>query len=211
MENYYKILGLKSDATKDEVEERFNNLLKEFDPNNQSEDLKEFFTLETNKIKDAYEKISASLMETENIEKADDDILSDSNELVSKNNDSNETVEDKVSSFESQIDNDFKKQKNYNKKENYVFRNILLLFIASGVWGLFMQNMGFFVPSDDYAQNVRVVNTVATKVQGSVDVKGAVQVNNTVGIDIQAINGKYNAFYGKTGGPYYGLPVVTDW
>ena len=51
----------------------------------------------------------------------------------------------------------------------------------------------FFVAVDDYAQEVRVINTVDTEAQGSV----RVDVNNTVGIDIQAINGNYNAFYGK--------------
>ena len=32
------------------------------------------------------------------------------------------------------------------KKESQVLRNVLLFLIASGVWGLFMQNMGLFVP-----------------------------------------------------------------
>jgi hypothetical protein len=63
-----------------------------------------------------------------------------------------------------------------------------------------MQNMGLFVPSDDYTQKVRVVNTVDTKVK------------NTVGIDIKAINGHYDAFYdsgSKHKGTYYRIPVYT--
>ena len=48
---------------------------------------------------------------------------------------------------------------------------------------------------------------------GHVNVNGSVAVYNTVGIDIKAINGHYNAFYGKksTNGPYYGIPVETNW
>lgn len=105
------------------------------------------------------------------------------------------------------------KPKEPSLRLNRIFCNILLFFSTLGVWGLFMQNMGFFVPNDDYTQKVRVVNTVDTEVQGSVNVNGSVAVYNTVGIDIKAINGHYNAFYGKksTNGPYYGIPVETNW
>tara|TARA_B000000532_G_scaffold242989_1_gene238130 strand:+ start:1201 stop:1614 length:414 start_codon:yes stop_codon:yes gene_type:complete len=94
---------------------------------------------------------------------------------------------------------------------NRVVCNMLLLFTTLGVWGLFMQNMGLFVPNDDYTQKVRVVNTVDTEVQGSVNVNGDVRVNNTVGIDIQAINGHYNAFYDNSRhrDTHYRLPVYT--
>ena len=47
MENYYKILGLKLGATLDEVEEKYNKLLKEFDPEKQTDELREFFTSES--------------------------------------------------------------------------------------------------------------------------------------------------------------------
>ena len=46
MENYYKILGLKLGATLYEVEEKHKELLKEFDPSKQPDELKEFFTTE---------------------------------------------------------------------------------------------------------------------------------------------------------------------
>ena len=75
-----------------------------------------------------------------------------------------------------------------------------------------MQNMGLFVPSDDYTQKVRVVNTVDTEVTNNVRVNGSVDVNNTVGIDIKAINGYYSVFYDSYSqhkGQYYRLPVYT--
>ena len=58
MENYYKILGLKLGATLDEVEEKHSELLKEFDPEKQSDDdLKEFFKSEQDKVKEAFKNI----------------------------------------------------------------------------------------------------------------------------------------------------------
>ena len=83
------------------------------------------------------------------------------------------------------------------KQENYIFRNALLLFIALGVWGLFIQNMGLFVPSDDYTQKVRVVNTVDTEVLGSVNVNGQVDVYNTVDVNISEVNGYNTKSYNK--------------
>jgi tetratricopeptide (TPR) repeat protein len=58
MENYYRILGLKLGATLYEVEEKHKELLKEFDPNELSDDdLKEFFKSEQDKVKEAYNNI----------------------------------------------------------------------------------------------------------------------------------------------------------
>ena len=110
MENYYKILGLEKDATSDEVDKRYNKLLKEFDPKNQSEDLKEFFTAETEKIKDAYEKISASLSTNESDEKADNNETS-SNSTANSNNDE---IEKKAKELVEQM---MKENKNLNNKK----------------------------------------------------------------------------------------------
>jgi hypothetical protein len=189
MENYYKILGLKVGATLDEVEEKYNKLLKEFDPEKQTDDLKEFFTSERQKVKDAYKEISTSLVDNENIEQVDDEIPSDTNEIDSENEYLEESLAEEVLSDEVIVDNNLNAQINNNKKENYVFRNALLFFIAAGVWGMFMQNMGLFVPSDDYTQKVRVVNTVDTKVEGSVRVNGSVSVDNTVDVNLTQIRG----------------------
>ena len=62
MKEYYQILGLEEGAALDEVEEKYNELLKEFDPQKQSDDaLKEFFKSEQDKVKEAYLEISLSL------------------------------------------------------------------------------------------------------------------------------------------------------
>ena len=196
MENYYKILGLKVGATLEEVEEKYNKLLKEFDPEKQTDELKEFFTSESEKVKEAYKEISASLMNAESVEKVDDEIPSDTNEIDSENEYLEESLDEEVLSDEVLVDNNLNAQINNNKKENYAFRNVLLFFIAAGVWGMFLQNMGLFVPSDDYTQKVRVVNTVDTEVQGSVRVHGSVSVDNTVSVSIDEV------LY-KNGGKYY--------
>lgn len=189
MENYYKILGLKLGATLDEVEEKYNKLFKEFDPEKQTDELKEFFTSESEKVKDAYKEISASLVDNKNIEKVEDEISSDTNEIDSENEYLEESLAEEVLSDEVRVENNLNSQIDNNKKENYVFRNVLLFFIAAGVWGMFMQNMGLFVPSDDYTQKVRVVNTVDTKVEGSVRVNGSVSVDNTVDVNLTQIRG----------------------
>ena len=87
MENYYKILGLKLGANLDEVEEKYKDLLKEFDPEKQSEDLKEFFSVECNKVKEAYKEISLSLINSDNVEQVVDEINSVTSEIDSKNED----------------------------------------------------------------------------------------------------------------------------
>ena len=62
MKKYYQILGLDEGATLQEVEKKYNELLKEFDPEKQSDDdLKEFFKSEQDKVKEAYLEISLSL------------------------------------------------------------------------------------------------------------------------------------------------------
>ena len=205
MENYYKILGLKVGATLDEVEEKYNKLLKEFDPEKQTDELKEFFTSESEKVKEAYKEISASLMHTESAEQKIDEINPERTELQSTTEKKKSVKKKSKKQEKKAVDESPVKEivlddvvteniadipyHNTVKKENYVFRNVLLFFIAAGVWGMFMQNMGLFVPSDDYTQKVRVVNTVDTKVEGSVRVNGSVSVDNTVDVNLTQIRG----------------------
>ena len=58
MGNSHKILGLNVEATLEEVEEKYNELLKEFNPEKQEKDMKEFFQKEQDKVKEAYKEIS---------------------------------------------------------------------------------------------------------------------------------------------------------
>jgi uncharacterized membrane protein YhaH (DUF805 family)/DnaJ-domain-containing protein 1 len=90
MESYYRILGLKSEATLNEVEEKYSELLKEFDPEKQSDDdLKEFFKSEQDKVKEAYLEISLSftnineeeVIATE-IDQIDELDIDDSNDIL---------------------------------------------------------------------------------------------------------------------------------
>jgi hypothetical protein len=218
MVNFYKILGLKLGATLDEVEEKYNALLKEFDPSNQTDELKEFFTSESEKVKDAYKEISLSLINTESVEQKIDEINPEINDLESTTEKKKsvkkkskkqekkvveETLDEEVVLDEVVIENitDIPYH-NTVKKENYIFRNILLFFIATGVWGMFLQNMGLFVPSDDFTQKVRVVNTVDTKVKGSVNVNGNVNVNGSVSVD-NTVSVSIDEVLYKNGGKYY--------
>jgi len=69
MENFYNILGLKFGATIEEVEKKHRELLKEFDPKEQSDDdLKKFFKSEHDKVQEAYLEISVSLTNINNEE-----------------------------------------------------------------------------------------------------------------------------------------------
>jgi hypothetical protein len=208
MDNLYKILGLKFGATLNEVEEKYDELLIEFDPNKQSEDLREFFTSERQKVIEAYKEISAGLINTESVEQKMGQINPDTNEINTENIDLNVSLAEEIESDDITVDNNFNTQINHNNKEKHVFRNVLF-FIAAGVWGMFLQNMGVFVAIDDYTQKVEVVNTVDTEVQGRVSVNGSVSVDNTVDINIAQING-YTSFYDSNGDKKYRrIPVYT--
>ena len=131
MKKNYKILGLKLGATLYEVEEKYSELLKEFDPEKQSDDLKEFFKSERLKVKEAYKEISASLINTESLEQKMDETHSDTNEIDSENQDLEESLADEIVSDEATVDNNLHTPINYNKKESYIFRNLLLLLIVT--------------------------------------------------------------------------------
>ena len=189
MKKYYKILGLESSATFAEVENKYNELSKEFDPSKQTEDLKEFFISEQKKIDDAFEKISLANSKEDTISNKSNDENINDNIDAEENIDVNHNFDSDFSSEESSFDMDSNHSVSVPKKSKQVLiNNILLIVIAAGIWGLFMQNMGMFVPNDDFTQNVRVVNTVDTEVQNSINVNGSVDVDNIVDINIEKIN-----------------------
>jgi hypothetical protein len=175
MKKHYKALGLEEGASKAEIEKKYKELTKEYDPKNN--DNQEFFKEEYEKLQEAYKALITSNI-LKNPEKIPKKRPVNSGSSVSE-----EKPEEPDNTPIIPINNPV-------KQENYILRNALLLFIAAGVWGLFMQNMGLFVPSDDYTQKVRVVNTVDTEVQGSVNVNGQVGVYNTVDINISEILGR---------------------
>ena len=82
----------------------------------------------------------------------------------------------------------------------------LLFFIAAGIWGIFFQNMNLD-SAENFTQDVRVVNTVDTYVNGG---NLNVDFNNTVDVNLEAINGHYNVFYDRSGSEFYHrIPVYT--
>tara|TARA_B110001450_G_C17590814_1_gene468890 strand:+ start:288 stop:860 length:573 start_codon:yes stop_codon:yes gene_type:complete len=186
MKKYYEILGLKEGATKQEVKKAFNKLSKELDP--KKNDNQDFFIEETKKLKEAYEKLmNSSILSTKKV-------LDKSSKK--KDLHPNETSNEEPNSNQ--------KKKSFFSKD-FAF-GILLFFIATGVWGIFLQNMGL-IATDDYTQEVRVVNTV--DVDGSVEVDGGyitTEVDGTVDINIEQINGMSSVFY-KQDGRYFLLPT----
>ena len=149
MKKYYEILGLKEGATKQDIKKAFNKLSKELDP--KKNDNQDFFIEETKKLKEAYDKLmNSSILST--------------NKVLDKSN--------KKKDINSNETNNIKPNSNPKKKsfftKDFAF-GILLFFIATGVWGIFLQNMGL-IATDDFTQEVRVVNTV--DIDGSVRVDG---------------------------------------
>jgi multidrug efflux pump subunit AcrA (membrane-fusion protein) len=93
------------------------------------------------------------------------------------------------------------------KSKNISLKAILII-IAVGIWGIFLQNAGI-IPTK---QNVYVKGGyIDAEVSGSVDVNGRVEVDNTIDVNIHEING-HNQVTTRAGThsvfPYgYMLPV----
>ena len=181
MKKHYETLGLNAGASKEEIEKKYLELSKKYDP--KENDNLEFFKEEYDKVQEAYKALTKSSILKNSDKKPKIKPVSDS---TSGNKTESESVENMP----------IIPEKKTASSENYVFRNALLLFIALGIWGVFMQNMGFFVPSDNFTQKVRVVNTIDTR------------VNNTVDINIEKIINMSNVFY-KQDGRYYLLPTYS--
>ena len=127
MEKFYKILGLKLGASQEEVEEKYNELLKEFDPIKQPDELKEFFSVETEKVKEAYSEISSILINTEFVEKVNDDIKSDIGKKESENIDLD--VCENEESFEDSQENNLNKFSISSITELKLKKAYLIMFI----------------------------------------------------------------------------------
>jgi hypothetical protein len=105
-----------------------------------------------------------------------------------------------------------KKIKMETKSKNISLKAILIT-MTIGIWAIVLQNAGI-IPTN---QNVKVVNTVDTyvnggnidaDVSGSVDVDNSVDVSGYMDVNIEAINGKSNAFYDWNGNKnYVRIPV----
>ncbi|MDG1314353.1 MAG: DnaJ domain-containing protein, partial [Flavobacteriaceae bacterium] len=169
MKKHYNSLGLKEGASQEEINTAYDKLSKELNPSNN--DNQEFFEEEYKKVQEAYKALSnSSILATEKGSKSHK-----SQDLDLKQKESLNDQPPKIKSKTS--------------KRDYAFGG-LLFFIATGIWGVFLQNMGFFVPSNDYTQKVRVVNTV--DVDGSVRVDGGyitTEVDGTVDVNLDQLRG----------------------
>jgi len=145
MNNHYKTLGIEEGATQAEIKAAYNSLSKKLNPANN--DNQDFFKEEYKKVQAAYKALyNTSILATEQGAKG-----SGNNSGRIKGNSSNNKK-------------DAVPKKRISKRDFAI--GGLLFFIATGIWGVFLQNMGFFVPSDDYIQKVRVINKVDTYSKG---------------------------------------------
>jgi hypothetical protein len=167
MIEYYKILGLNEGASQEEIQEAYDRLFKELDP--VINDNQEFFIEELEKLEEAYKALrNSSILSTEG-------------------GVGTFKVVDNLKDNQSKKTSDMLNPKT-SKKE--IAFGIILFFIATGIWGIFLQNLGFFKSKelvlDNNVQQVRVVNTVETNsyVKG-----GNIEVDNTVDINLTEILG----------------------
>ena len=79
MDQYYKILGLEVGANLSEIEVKYHLLMEEFNPDNQEDDLKNFFIGEQEKVKEAYNIIYDSLNLKKNTTDSDYEPIVDQN------------------------------------------------------------------------------------------------------------------------------------
>jgi preprotein translocase subunit Sec63 len=149
MNKHHKILGLENGASQQAIQEAYNRLSKELNPSNN--DNQEFFVEEYKKVQEAYEALSNSSI------------------LATEKGSKNQKKTGPHVKQKKSLNDQPPKIKSKTSKRDYAFGG-LLFFIATGIWGVFLQNMGFFVPSNNFTQKVRVVNTV--DVSGSVKVDG---------------------------------------
>ena len=169
MKKYYDTLGLKNGASQEEIQAAYERLSTELNPSNN--DNQEFFKEEYKKVQEAYKTLSNSSILT--TEKGSKNHKSQGSDLKQK-----ESLNDEPPKIKSKT-----------SKRDYAFGG-LLFFIATGIWGVFLQNMGFFVPSDDYTQKVKVINTV--DVDGSVEVHGGyinANVDGPIDVNLEQIGG----------------------
>ena len=114
VKKYYKILGLEVGASLNELEERYNYLIEEFNPEKQEGYLKEFFKNEQENVKEAYNKVLENIIEL-------------------KEEDKKAEVISKVSETSTQK-NIVKKEK---KPKLIPFISVVLLFVIVGFIGFY--------------------------------------------------------------------------
>ena len=168
MKNHYQTLGLDEGASQEAIQEAYERLYKELNPVNN--DNQEFFIEEFEKLQEAYK------------------VLRNSSILATEGGVGAIKVVDNLKENQSKKTSDMLNQKT-SKKE--IAFGIILFFIATGIWGIFLQNLGFFKSEErvvdvNKVQQVRVINTVETN---SFVTGGNIDIDNTVDINLNEILG----------------------
>ena len=102
-----------------------------------------------------------------------------------------------------------------NMESKNIFFKAILVIISVGVWALVLQNAGVIGKANNVYVSGGYIDNV-NNIRGSVDVnvQGGVTVDNTVDINIQAINGHRNVFFNNSArgeyNKYYRLPVTPN-
>lgn len=214
MEKYYKILGIKEGSSIEEIQEAYERMRVELDPANNNN--LNIFKIEHDKVIEAYTILINKLNSPDPLDHHKKilerlDIESEINEdpikilttEIEKDNDDKliSKTRDEINSnvINPKTINTYTKKESIMKRINISFKELafgsILLFIGIGIWGVFLQNLGYFKPTEvaisNDVQNVRVVNTVNSNIEGGqVGVSGNVDVNNTVSVSIDEVLGK---------------------
>ena len=110
MEKHYKILGLETTATFEEVETKFNILYKEYDPEKQTDDLKEFFKEEQEKVQEAYKEICLNIIQQKREDEEEEKIKKEEREEIKEEeNKEFDWEEDKKKIVEEKEDQEYRK------------------------------------------------------------------------------------------------------
>ena len=102
------------------------------------------------------------------------------------------------------------------QKSKNISLKAILIAIGVGIWVIVLQNAGIIpklIGTENGTQTVYVTGgNIDADINGTVDVRGSVSVDNEVDVNLESINGKSNAFYDFGGnGNYVRIPVYTGY
>lgn len=177
MKKYFEFLGLQEGADKNQVQEAYERLSKEISTNS-TKGIHEIQS-EYNNIQEAYRELMKEFNKTDK----------NSIDYYTSKSIEKPIIKNKNRSF----------MRNFSTKDIVFF--VTLLFMATGIWGIFLQNMGYFrsdknTTKEGDVQLVEVVNTVNANIQNEeISVNGNVEVDNTVSVSIDEVLGSDNKKY----------------
>ena len=209
MKKYYKLLNLEEGCSIKEIKKQYKKICKELKQKQEDKDVEHIFKESLVEVREAYEKIMEEIQKSELAfsSKNDEQEISltandENEELISE---SKITQEEIYEEDEEEIINPVKKRISWKE----LILGILLLLIASGIWA------NVFISSNSTYEtlDVRVVNTIDAKVDGSVSIDQS-PFTPPLNINIAKING-HSWFYRHSGDErdnngekaYYRIPV----